>query len=67
MILSGKVKRIVENARKAEMQLRADGHKVEAQAVADLIQSRTLSVETNSRLWHDNQRLRAIINSEGAK
>ena len=61
MTMDARVKHLIANARKAELQLRSDGHGVEAQAVTDLINSRTMSVATNSRLWHDNVQLRALL------
>ncbi len=52
---------ILDAARKAELQLMSDGHKVEAEAVHRLILSRTSSASLNKVLHTDLARLRALL------
>lgn len=52
---------IMESARKAELQLRSDGHNVEADSVRRLLLSRRSSQTLNSVLNKDLQRTRALL------
>jgi hypothetical protein len=52
---------IMEAARRAELQLRSDGHNVEAEAVRRLLESRGRSHTLNSVLHKDLQRTRALL------
>jgi hypothetical protein len=52
---------IIESARKAQLQLKSDGHNVEAEAVHRLILSRKSSQTLNRVLHTDLARVRALV------
>jgi hypothetical protein len=52
---------IMEAARKAKLQLQADGHNIEAESIQRLLKSRASSTALNKVLHTDLARLRAIL------
>ncbi len=52
---------IIEAARKARLQLKSDGHALEAESVHRVILSRIMSNGANKSLHRENMRYRALL------